>query len=402
MDKSAGQRLSGGIREDGRLNTHLKHSHAGPRGRRGRGRRAGEPDSSVWFRLTDRDRRILGLLGEHKVLTTRQIAVAEFDSVRRAQDRLTQLRTLGVVFSFRESYRAGGTSQTRFALGYLGARAMAAQRAERPPTQPGHQRALESLAWWPKLEHQLGVNGFFCDLAGHARRARKDTHDATLNGGDADTGGLMQWWSEKRCTEFFWNSTVKLRPDGYGCWAERGRWVRFFLEYDTGTEALSKVTAKIRGYSEFPTDAFGILLFSVHSSKREIALRQALRRAVGAGRLSLVIATTARDQEHPYGPAGPVWALWTSDHGGPVPRRYRLAELPQRGQDIEAHQPWVGQPYSEAAFDPQDQELVRLAESRPPATTSQHEPDTQGGDLGDEVMLYDEDDPDDQYEQRIA
>jgi hypothetical protein len=51
----------------------------------------------VWFRLVERDRWLLALLAEHKVLTTNQIAAVAFDSVRRAQDRLRQLRALGVV-----------------------------------------------------------------------------------------------------------------------------------------------------------------------------------------------------------------------------------------------------------------------------------------------------------------
>ena len=66
------------------------------------------------------------------MLTTNQIAAIEFTSVRRVQDRLRRLRELGVVFAFRESYVHGGTSQTRFALGYLGARLIAAQRAAKP------------------------------------------------------------------------------------------------------------------------------------------------------------------------------------------------------------------------------------------------------------------------------
>ncbi len=323
------------------------------------------------------------------MLTTQQIATAEFASLRRAQDRLAQLRRLGVLFSFRESYRDGGTSQTRFALGYLGARAIAAQRAEKPPTRPAHQRMLERLAWWPQLDHQLGVNGFFCDLAGYARN---DAGEATSSGSDVDACGLRQWWSEQRCTGFFWNSTVKLRPDGYGCWAERGRWVRFFLEYDTGTETLSKVTRKIADYGTFPTDSFGILLFSVHSARRELALRQALQRAVGTAPPPLAIATTPRDQAHLDSPAGPVWALWNPGTGDTVQRRYRLAELPQRGPYIEPHAPWLGQPYSEAAFDPMDRELVGLAEIRPPATAPADPPihDTRGGGLDAEVMLYDD------------
>lgn len=170
---------------------------------RGRGgRRAGEPAASLWFRLVERDRRILTLLHEHKVLTTNQIAAIEFSSVRRAQDRLRQLRELGVVFAFRNSYSTGGTSQTRHALGYRGARLIAAQRAEKPPAPGAYAERLERLGLWPKLSHQLGVNDFFCRLAAHAR-TRPDA-------------GLTQWWPEKVCTEFFWNKTTKLRPDAYG------------------------------------------------------------------------------------------------------------------------------------------------------------------------------------------
>jgi hypothetical protein len=220
------------------------------------------------------------LLAEHKVLTTNQIAAMEFLSVRRAQDRLRHLRELGVVFAFRESYLRGGTSQTRYALGYLGARLIAAQRAERPPAPKAYTESLERLALWPKLDHQLGVNEFFCALAAHRNPAR------LREAGRADeVSGLTQWWSEKRCTEFFWKyqgagRETRLRPDGYGCWEEAGRAVRFFLEHDTGTESLAKVTGKIDDYSDFPTDAFGVLLFSVHSSRREMALRAASRHAL--------------------------------------------------------------------------------------------------------------------------
>lgn len=105
----------------------------------------------MWFRLVERDRWLLALLGEHKVLTTNQIAAVAFTSVRRAQDRLRTLRQLGVVFAFRESSTGGGTSQTRYALGYLGARLIAAQRAQTPPRPQAHQQRLERLGVWPKL-----------------------------------------------------------------------------------------------------------------------------------------------------------------------------------------------------------------------------------------------------------
>jgi hypothetical protein len=120
--------------------------------------------------------------------------------------------------------------------------------------------------------------------------------------------------------------------------------VRFFLEHDTGTEPLSKVTRKLGDYGGFPTDRFGILLFSVHSAKREIALRAALRRTLGGSDPGFVIATAARDHGHPDGPAGPVWGLWTPRSGDTVVRRYRLAELPARGPHVEHRAPGVEQP----------------------------------------------------------
>ncbi|WP_324194604.1 replication-relaxation family protein [Nocardia terpenica] len=76
---------------------------------------------------------MLSVLAEHKVLTTDQIAALEFTSTRRAQDRLRKLREMGMLFAFRESLYGGGASQTRHALGYLGAPLIAAQRAEKPP-----------------------------------------------------------------------------------------------------------------------------------------------------------------------------------------------------------------------------------------------------------------------------
>jgi hypothetical protein len=272
------------------------------------------------------------------VLTTNQIAAIEFSSIRRAQDRLRQLRELGAVFAFRDSYSTGGTSQTRYALGYRGARVIAAQRAEKPPVAGAYAERLERLGLWPKLSHQLGVNDFFCGLAAYAR-TRPDA-------------ALTQWWSEKACTDFFWHGDIKLRPDAYGYWDEQGRRVRFFLEHDTGTEPLSKVVGKLSEYSRFGTDVFGVLLFSVHSSLRERNLRSAMRQQLGYEKPGFVIATASRDHGHPDGPAGPIWAVWSFQDQ--IQERRRLAELPQRGPRIAQHVSPVGLPYSEAAWDPND------------------------------------------------
>lgn len=112
-------------------------------------------------------------------------------------------------------------------------------------------------------------------------------------------------------------------------------------------------------YQSFPTDNFGILLFSLHSTRRETGLRAALRQRLGSFDPGLVIATTARDLAHPDGPAGPVWALWTGEHGDAATDRTPLAELPERGPRI-THDAGIGQPYTEAAFTPFDPKIEDL------------------------------------------
>ncbi|WP_330178792.1 replication-relaxation family protein [Nocardia sp. NBC_01503] len=316
----------------------------------------GHPNAGPWFRLLDRDRRLLYLLNEHKVLTTDQIAALEFTSTRRAQDRLRKLREMGMLFAFRESLYGGGTSQTRHALGYSGARLIAAARAEKPPTPAAHAVMLERLACSPTLEHRLGVNGFFAALAAHRNPARHQDI--------AKVEGLTQWWSEHQCSEFFQIDTysgeqVRLHPDGYGCWERHDRAVRFFLEFDTGTESLTTLTRKLTAYQSFPTEDFGILLFCLHSTRRETTARAALHKTLRDHQPGLVIATSARDHVHPDGPAGPVWALLTPHIGDSAASRLHLADLPERGPRI-AHRTGTPEPYNEAAFDPYDPDITRI------------------------------------------
>jgi hypothetical protein len=146
-------------------------------------------------------------------------------------------------------------------------------------------------------------------------------------------------WLPERLATLRSDRYDEVRPDGYGQWTENGRTIGFFLEHDTGTESLTKVTDKISGYQQYPVTEQGMLLFSVHSTRREIALRAALEEAFTRSRRDaeqyrrplyddLPIATAPRDHRHPAGPAGPVWALWAPHQPGVAPaRRYRLAEL---------------------------------------------------------------------------
>lgn len=101
--------------------------------------RTGEPDPSQWSGLGDRDRRILAMLDTYKVVTTNQIAALEFPTVDRAQHRLMILWRRGLMCHWRPTLVWGGTAPHHYALGYAGAKLLAARRMADPP-RPGAWR----------------------------------------------------------------------------------------------------------------------------------------------------------------------------------------------------------------------------------------------------------------------
>ncbi len=247
--------------------------------------------------LTDRDRYICSLLSEHRVLTTDQIAAVAFDSPISARHRLSMLYRLRVLDRFRP-FRRVGTAPNHWVLDAVGAMVVAAERGvEVEELHWRRDRAL-GLADSTQLAHRVGVNGFFCSLLGAARRA--------------DDAELRLWWPERRCRAT-WGEVV--RPDGYGVWADAGREVAFFLEYDRGTETHERLAAKLDGYATMATaskDPFWVL-FWFPGPKREAAARKAL------GSAPVPVATG----RHGEAPAGGVWL----PVGSTESRRHRLAEL---------------------------------------------------------------------------
>jgi hypothetical protein len=85
------------------------------------------------------------------------------------------------------------------------------------------------------LEHTVGANAFFVDLASAAVQT-------TRGGGDE---ALVEWPSAVACAR------GRIRPDGYGRY-RRGSWqFGFFLEFDRGTERLSQYAAKLASYYRY-------------------------------------------------------------------------------------------------------------------------------------------------------
>jgi hypothetical protein len=289
-------------------------------------------------RLTARDRWLLRMLHEHRVLTTTQITWLAFGTPRAATARLLALYQLRAIDRFRP-LTATGSAPLHFVLDEAGAYLLAAED-DITPGQLGYRRdrAL-AIALSPHLAHTTGTNSVFCALAAQGREA-----------GDA---ALTCWWSERRCAAL-WGDLA--RPDGYGQWTEHtpaGAAVTdFFLEYDTGSENLHRVAAKLTGYQNLAarTGITTPVLFWLPTARREAGLRALLAstadrgpgvRTAGTVPGVPVATTTPEAAAHGTGPAAAIWL----PAGQPGPR-LRLA---QAGGTTPAQLPATGQQADDSA-----------------------------------------------------
>jgi len=276
--------------------------------------------------LTERDRWLVRLVGEHRVLTTGQLTVLGFANLTTARHRLSVLVRLGLLRRFRP-HPPTGSAPWHYVLGPVGAALLGVEdRDERkwaPQARADRQLGLERS---PRLGHMLGRNQFFVALAAHARE----------HGGE-----LREWLNETQAAVDLvrgllvggiWDRLP--HPDGAGTWVEHGRQVSFLLEFDTGTEHLPVLVAKLDGYALLASvladagQAAPPLLFCFGSPRREQTARRAL--ATCRDSAAVRIATAATD---PYAtsPAGPAWLPLTGHQG----RQVRLIDL-----DAALRDPW--------------------------------------------------------------
>jgi hypothetical protein len=119
--------------------------------------------------LTERDRYLVRLVGEHRVLTTNQLCALGFGSIITARHRLGMLARLGVLRRFRP-HPETGSAPRYYLLGPVGAALLGAEdRDEKkwaPQVRADRQLALERSQ---RLGHMTGRNWFFAALAAHAR-----------------------------------------------------------------------------------------------------------------------------------------------------------------------------------------------------------------------------------------
>jgi len=232
-------------------------------------------------RLTERDRWVIEVLAEHRVLTAEEVSVLGFDSLARARRRLRLLHERGVLARFRRCVRPGSLPW-RYTLGPVGEALHAAATGTGMPRPAKVAEKIARLAESPTLDHLLATNRFFVALIG-AARVRPGC-------------GLAQWWSARRTAE---TTGEYVRPDGYGHWYDTTgggqREVRFFLEYDRGRENLATVLGKLDRYHAMTAAAVNHpVLFVFCSPAREQHFRAQALRAGWPGTLRIATTTDNR------------------------------------------------------------------------------------------------------------
>ncbi|WP_280272826.1 replication-relaxation family protein [Nocardia wallacei] len=258
-------------------------------------------------RLTDRDRWILRMLYEHRVLTTHQLAALAFPTLKIARRRLALLHRYRVVDRFRP-LRTRGSAPSHWVLATAGAAVLAAEADTDLRTLRYRPRHALNIAHSLHLAHTIGVNDWFTALATTAARQNAQ---------------LLAWWSEGRCYRLWGDLT---RPDSFGRYTAPGALLDFFLEYDLGSTRLTRVAAKLLGYAELArtTGVITPVLVWVPTHSRETTARHALRDTAAAlpDPGAVPVATAAADLLDPTtaqpSPADRVWLPLDSTGTGRV------------------------------------------------------------------------------------
>ena len=184
---------------------------------------------------TERDREIAWLLYRQKILTTDQIRLLFFGSLRRCQDRLLWLYRHRVIDRF---YPAGpfslGKPQAHWLLDEVGAHLVAARLG----------RARKSLGWdrqqdfheHAQLAHRLECNRFVCSVI----TATLDTPDVWVAAWEPGWGAIKPHWSIP--------PYESARPDASFTVSTPLGLVAVAVEWDRATEPMATLVGKIRRY----------------------------------------------------------------------------------------------------------------------------------------------------------
>jgi len=261
-----------------------------------------EETSRLLRSLTQRDVAILQALHDYRYLNTLQTQQLLFHGIRSAQLRLQFLSNHGLIYRWQMIDPPGLTRRpSLLLLTPRGGRLLAEFRGHSPWSYIRRAKDARDHCW--HVTHDLEANGFFVDLA-LASRLHVDQGLLLWIGEETSRSGRRIWAKEHR--------RPIATPDGEGFYLTRGRVVSFDLEWDRGTESVSRLRAKLRTYVGYYEDTKGAdhehVLFVLHRSSREELLHHVARELFDIGRDCCRFWTTTVERIDHVGPLGPLWA----------------------------------------------------------------------------------------------
>lgn len=247
--------------------------------------------------LDERDVAILVELARRKVLTTEHIHALFFNSLRRAQTKVKELRESTLITILPAKGRTRRPDRHRLTELGTGVAAFHLGRAPSDLIVPG-----SNAKSWRGLIHRLGVNEFFCRL---------------VLACDARPGWGLHAWEDERQIH---GGGQRVQCDAFGRVLHPGGAVEFLLEYDRGTEHFWAAVEKLVRYlavssAHRPNEPtpFPNVLFLVGGPRREQMLSRALMVAVdrwnpeSANSASVPLYVANRALLRTEGQLGPVW-----------------------------------------------------------------------------------------------
>jgi len=164
-----------------------------------------------------------------------------------------------------------------------------------------------------RLEHTIGIYGFFASFCQKARQERAQGHEHRL-----------LWWETGAVCERRYRDHDRwhnLRPDAIGEYQVGEQRVRFWLEWDRATMGTRDLVAKFRTYAHYMTSSewfrelagLPLLLMVTPGKEQEMWIAR-IATPLLADAPGLVIQTTTATRLADQGPLAAIWYQVPSDN----------------------------------------------------------------------------------------